>query len=96
MSPAKHVDINRDEDNDILYVLRRGADPEQTVNVDINENVVLRADAKTNQVVGFIIDDFTLACPKWKNLSEYELMEKFDALIEGINNLHLQVSPSNS
>lgn len=94
MSPANHVNINHDKENDILYVMLAGLDPDKTINLDANANVVVRLDETTKKVVGFIIDGFSKVCPIWKNLKEWELMEKFDVFIEGLNNLHLSPSAS--
>lgn len=94
MSPAHKIEVNKDTDNDVLYVMHADYDPNDTVNVDVTADVVVRLDRKTGKVVGFIIDDFSRINPSWTNLKDYELMERFEKFIEMMNDLHLAPSKS--
>lgn len=87
------ISINRDKDNDVLYVIKRHIDPNKTVNLTMPFGIA-RFDKNMSEVVGLIIEEFSMTFKKWVALSDYELMEKFDALIEGINDMHLVPSPS--
>ena len=91
MNPAK-IEVNKDTDNDVLYVMHSDSDPNDTVNVDVTADVVVRLDRKTGKVVGFIIDDFSRINPSWAHLKDYELMERFEKFIEMMNDLHLAPS----
>ena len=85
MSPASNIDLSPDQDNDILYVLRKNADA-KTVNVDLMPQVVLRKNAATNEVVGLIIHDFSHVFPaEFARLNEWAKMEIFDLLIDMLN-----------
>ena len=84
MSPANSVDIHRDTDNDILYVLRADA-PKRTVNIDLMPNVVTRVDHKTKKAVGLIIHNFSKVAPDWNDIGEWRLMEIFDLFLDMIN-----------
>ena len=92
MSPAHKIEVNKDSDNDVLYVMHSDYDPNDTVNVDVTADVVVRLDRKTGKVVGFIIDDFSRINPSWAHLKVYELMERFERFIEMMNDLHLAPS----
>ncbi len=94
MSPAHKIEVNKDTDNDVLYVMQSDYDPNDTVNVDVTADVVVRLDRKTGKVVGFIIDDFSRINPSWADLKDYELMERFEKFIEMMNDLHLAPSKS--
>lgn len=94
MSPAHKIEVNKDTDNDVLYVMHADYDPNDTVNVDVTADVVVRLDRKTGKVVGFIIDDFSRINPSWTDLKDYELMERFEKFIEMMNDLHLAPSKS--
>lgn len=94
MSPAHRIEVNKDTDNDVLYVMHSDYDPNDTVNVDVTADVVVRLDRKTGKVVGFIIDDFSRINPSWAGLKDYQLMEKFEKFIEMMNDLHLAPSKS--
>jgi uncharacterized protein YuzE len=81
---TKDISINRDIDNDILYVIREGVDKGKTTNVSINADILLRLD-KTGKVVGLTIEDFSKVLPHLNDCSEYILMENFDFMIEVLN-----------
>ncbi|GEM_PF-1468831 len=81
---AQEIRINRDVDHDILYVLKMGADPKTTTNVIVNANVTLRLN-KTKEIVGFIIDEFSVVCADWKGYDEYHVMEEFDRILNVLN-----------
>ncbi len=84
------VDINRDKQNNILYVLRKNVNPNKTRNLEMNEDVVFRIDSQTGDIAGLIIENFSENFSKFKNLSDYELSEKFDLFLEMLNDAHLQ------
>ncbi len=78
------ININRDIDNDILYVMKEGVDKGKTTNVSINADILLRLDEK-GEVVGLTIEDFSKVLPHLNDCSEYILMENFDFMIEVLN-----------
>ena len=85
MSPASNIDLNPDQENDVLYVLRKYADT-KTVNVDLMPQWVLRKDAKTNEVVGLIIHNYSHVFPaEFASLNEWSKMEIFDLIIDMLN-----------
>jgi len=92
MSPANNVEIHRDADNDILYVLRSDA-PKKTTNVDAMPNVVMRLDPKTKKTVGLIIHHFSQVAPDWNDIGEWRLMEIFDLFLDMINSGGKAVHP---
>lgn len=81
---ANDMQISRDNEHDILYVIKMGADPKTTTNVIVSADVTLRRN-KAGEVVGFIIDDFSIVCPEWKDYAEYQLMEEFDHIMNVLN-----------
>ena len=84
MSAANSVDIHRDLDHDILYVLRGDA-PKKTINIDAMPNVVMKVDPETKRTVGLIIHQFSQVAPDWNDIGEYRLMEIFDLFLDMIN-----------
>ena len=86
---TRTIDINRDKDNDVLYVLKKGTDPNKTKNISANEDVIVRLDARGKATVGLIIENFSKNFSNWERLTDYELAEKFDLFIEMLNNTHL-------
>lgn len=81
---AQEIRINRDLDHDILYVLKMSADPKTTTNIPVNADITLRLN-KSKEVVGFIIDDFSVVCSEWKEYNEYRLMEEFEQILKVLN-----------
>jgi hypothetical protein len=83
---ANDFEIIRDQENDIIYVIRRNVAKEKTINVSITENITIRRDpADPNKIVGLTIEEFSKVLPHLSNLQEYHLMEKFEAIIEFLN-----------
>ena len=85
MSPAGKIKINYDKENDVLNVFHTDADPKATQNIDLDENIVLRYNPSTREIVGLIVDEFTRIFPDAEDFSEWQLMEIFDFLLEMIN-----------
>ena len=81
---AQETRISRDLDHDILYVLKMGTDPKTTTNVLVNANITLRLN-KDKELVGFVIDDFSVVCSDWKDYDAYHLMEEFDRILNVLN-----------
>mgnify|MGYP001617406617 CR=1 FL=1 len=81
---TKDMQINRDTEHDILYVIKIGVDPKTTTNVIVSADVTLRRN-KAGEVVGFIIDDFSKVFSDWNDYNEYELMEEFDHIMNVLN-----------
>ena len=86
---ANEINISWDKDNDILYVLKFGVNEDLISNTQVNSNIVIRSikdkEKHTNEIVGFIIDDFSVVCPEWKDSETYHLMEEFDDIIKVLN-----------
>lgn len=85
MSPASKIKINYDKANDVLNVLYTDADPKATQNIDLDENIVIRYNPSSKEVVGFVVDEFSRIFPDVEHFSEWQLMEIFDFLLEMIN-----------
>ncbi len=85
MTPASDIELHPDQENDILYVLRKSAD-RRTVNKDLMPQLVLRIDPKTNEVVGLIIHNFSKAFSnEFVHLNEWAKMEIFDFFLNALN-----------
>ena len=87
---ANEIRISWDKDNDVLHVLKLGADENSISNIQVDANIVLRvikdsANKSPKEIVGFIIDDFSVVCPEWKGFDQYHLMEEFDDIIKILN-----------
>jgi len=89
---ANDILVNRDVENDILYVIKRGYEKSRTRNILVNADVTLRIDIVNNQVVGLTIEDFSIVFPDFKDHPEYILMEHFEKIIELLNASHLALS----
>ena len=85
MSPAVDIIVNRDKDNDILYVIKRDFEHSQTVNIHITADVIVRLDRSTHKIVGLTIEDFSLVFTDQKDSDEYHLMEYFDIVFSFLN-----------
>ena len=79
------ISVNRDKDNDVLYVIRNDADKDKTLNHSLTADILLRLDRSTNKIVGLTIEDFSTVLPDLKDLDDYHLMERFDAILEFLN-----------
>lgn len=77
--------INRDLDNDILYVIKHSATGRSITNLSVTEDIVLRLDRETKEIVGFIIDDFSRVFPDWKDMTDYHLSEEFNTILKVLN-----------
>lgn len=89
MSPNDII-IDKDEDNDVLYVIKREFKGEYTVNISgIASDITFRVDQKTNKIVGFTIEAFSKNFPNLVDYEEYRLMEYFDSIIDFLNTSNL-------
>jgi len=86
---AKNISINRDDANDVIYVIKNGADKSKTINISVTSDILLRLNPKTKEVVGLTIEDFSKVLPELKDCKEYVLMEQFEAIIDFLNASHL-------
>ena len=86
---ANEIQISLDKDNDVIHVLKFGVDESSISNIQVDANIVMRvikdSDKSPKEIVGFIIDDFSLVCPEWKDSESYHLMEEFDDIIKILN-----------
>jgi hypothetical protein len=82
---ANDIIINKDVENDVLYVMRVGFGNISTRNISANADVTLRLNHVSSKVVGLTIEDFSKVLPRLKDLSDYRLMEEFDNIIEFLN-----------
>ena len=78
---AKDIDINRDLENDVLYVMRKDADRANTINVSMSADILVRLDRSTKEVVGITIEDFGVVLPQLAGRTDYELGEEFDSIL---------------
>ena len=79
------IEINRDTDNDVLYVFDKRYDRLKTRNRQIGPNIFGRFETEGHQCVGLTIESFSVSMPHFKNYSDYVLGEKFDPILEWIN-----------
>ena len=89
---ATNININRDYENDILYVMKEGVDRKTTINIGATADVLLRLDPEEHKLVGLTIEDFSEIFPDLKDQTDYILMEHFDNLIELLNASHKAMS----
>lgn len=86
---ANEFNISWDKDNDVVRVLKFGIAEEAVSNIQVNSDIVMRVvknpEDHTKEVVGFIIDDFSVVCSEWKDSDTYHLMEEFDDIIKVLN-----------
>lgn len=82
---AYDINISKDKDNDVLYVLKSGVDSSSTKNFPVNANLVVRFRDNSDEIIGFTIDEFSSVCADWINKSIYELMEEFDCILKVLN-----------
>lgn len=83
---ASEMKLNWDRDHDTLSVIKAGADPSRTINMTLNADMVMRIDESQN-IVGFIIDDFSRIFPDLVSAPEYLILEKFDHAIQHLSDL---------
>jgi len=86
---TRDVIVNKDSDNDVLYVIRGSFDKVETMNIAVNADMTARIDRGTGKVIGLTIENFSTALPHLKDNPEYILMEKFDTILNFINDSHL-------
>ena len=79
---AKDIDINRDLENDVLYVTRKDADRSNTINLSMSADILVRLDRSTKEVVGVTIEDFSEVLPQLAGRTDYELSEEFDSILK--------------
>jgi hypothetical protein len=89
---ALDIIVNRDLENDVLYVIKKEADKTDTINVSANSDTLLRLDRKTRKLVGLTIEDFSRIYPDLKDHKDWILMEHFDHVIDLVNASHLAMS----
>lgn len=82
---APEIKISRDRENDVLYVIKNFVDTKKVSNLVVNADFTMRLIKETKEVVGFTIDEFSKFCPEWVEKSDYELMEKFDEILDVVN-----------
>lgn len=84
---ATDIIINRDEDNDVLYVIKKDFKGKITQNIGTNLDITIRLDYETKKIVGFTIESFSKIFPNLAEQKEYILMEFFESLIESLTML---------
>ncbi len=79
---AKDIDINRDLENDVLYVMKKSGDRSNTMNLSMSADILVRVDRSTKEVVGVTIEDFSEVLPQLASRTDYELKEEFDSILK--------------
>ena len=79
---AKDIDINRDLENDVLYVMKKDADRSNTINLSMSADILVRLNRSTKEVVGVTIEDFSEVLPQLAGRTDYELKEEFDSILK--------------
>ena len=82
---ANDFEIFRDEENDIVYIIKSCIVKEKTKNISITENITIRKEPDTDKIVGLTIEDFSKVLPHFCGLTDYCLMEKFEGIIDFLN-----------
>ena len=83
---AQDIKVNRDLENDVLYVLKScEQDTKAVTNLIINPNITMRLNRQKKQIVGFTIHSFSTTCAEWNDLKPYQLMEEFDRILQVLN-----------
>ena len=83
------INIEIDKQNDVLYVLKKGADIASTLNVGVDADVTVRIDRRSHEIVGFTITDFSKSMfSRISDKNEYILKEEFDFFISNLNAIH--------
>ena len=85
---ANDISVNKDLENDVLYVMKKGFNKSRTINIGVNADVLLRLESVNRSVVGLTIENFSEVFPDLKTSADYLLMEHFDTLIELLNASH--------
>lgn len=83
------IAINRDRENDVVYILKNNIDPDDTINFEAKPGVIVRLDKKRKAIVGFVIEDFSENMDKLNDFSDYQLMEFFETTLEILNEWNL-------
>ena len=84
---AQEIKVNRDLENDVLYVLKScEQDTKAVTNLIINPNITMRINRQKKQIVGFTIHSFSTTCAEWNDLKPYQLMEEFNRVLQMLNN----------
>ena len=89
---AMDIILNRDLENDVLYIIKKEADKSNTINISANADTLLRIDRKTRKLVGLTIEGFSRIYPDLKDHKDWILMEHFDHAIDLVNASHLAMS----
>lgn len=79
---TNQIHINRDIDNDVLYVTKEGIDKARTMNVSMSADILVRLSPSDHRIMGLTIEDFSKVMPHLAHLSDYHLKEKFDGIID--------------
>ena len=79
------IAINRDRENDVVYILKNNINPDDTINFEAKPGVIVRLDKKRKAIVGFVIEDFSENMDKLNDFSDYQLMEFFETTLEILN-----------
>jgi hypothetical protein len=82
---ARDIIVNKDIDNDVLYVSKSGMEAIHTININATADILLKLDPNKRSLVGLIIEDFSTIFPQLAKLNDWELMEYFDETIELMN-----------
>ena len=85
---ANEISVNRDRENNVMYVIKNNVNPDDTSNVELKSGVIFRID-KAKKIVGFIIEDFSGTMDKLNDFNDYQLMEFFETLLEMLNDWNL-------
>lgn len=79
------ISINRDHENDVIYVFDERFDRSKTMHFSLNADILLRVDPKTKKIIGLTIESFSEIMPHFNDLQDYHLKEKFDSILEFLN-----------
>lgn len=56
------ISFSYDEENDVAYIFL--GKPRRTINIDVDQNITMRLDPKTREVVGSTITNWSIVWPE--------------------------------
>lgn len=88
---TSEISINKDSDNDVLYVFDNRFERSKTTNIHVNSDIVVRITGD-HKVVGLTITDFSKSKLSFlKDFNDYKLMECFDVILNSLDCIHKSV-----
>ena len=88
---TNEIGLNRDNDNDVLYVFDNRYDKSKTTNIHVDADILVRITGD-HKVVGLTITDFSKSKLSFlRDFNDYKLMECFDVILNSLDSIHKSV-----